>query len=405
VIYDRRRHAAARTDDYVFHQLIPYLGSKRRLLDVIAAAIAATGVTPPQAMFVDFFAGSGVVARFAKQLGFRVVANDWEPYARVLNQAAVACDREPPFDRLGGYDAALTALACLPPRTDWVTRHLCPRDDACPDPQRERLFWMRKNGRRIDALRCQIAAWQDAGTIDDAEACCLLAPLLYQACWTSNTSGVFKGFHAGWGGSNGTALHRITADLRLRPALFCNRGRRCEVTQLDAVALPASLGQRIDVAYLDPPYNQHPYASNYHALNSIVLWDKPALSPSVTGRGDKAAIRTDWRQTRRSAFNHRHSAPAGFERLLAAIDARWILVSYSTDGMIPLERLVGALAARGALQVFGRSYKRYRVSPTRPSPRPQTLEFVLACDTSQRCRRSGIDAVVEQLVSSCRSLA
>ncbi len=57
------------------------------------------------------------------------------------------------------------------------------------------MFYMRKNGMRIDAIREQIAAWKDAGQIDDVEEACLLAPLVYQACYRSNTSGVFKGFH------------------------------------------------------------------------------------------------------------------------------------------------------------------------------------------------------------------
>ena len=32
----------------------------------------------------------------------------------------------------------------------------------------------------------------------------------------------------------------------------------------------------MDIAYLDPPYNQHPYGSNYHVLNTVAVWDKPA---------------------------------------------------------------------------------------------------------------------------------
>ena len=102
-------------------------------------------------------------------------------------------------------------------------------------------------------------------------AACLLAPLLYQACWLANTSGVFKGFHAGWGGANGTALHRILADLELLPLRFHDNGRRHRVLDVDAAELGAHLDADADVAYLDPPYNQHPYASNYHVLNLSLI--------------------------------------------------------------------------------------------------------------------------------------
>ena len=91
--YHAPRHAAARTDDYVFAQLIPYLGNKRKLLPLIAEAVARTGVTG--GMFADLFAGSGVVARWAKRQGFRVVANDWEPYAHALSACAIGLNAPP----------------------------------------------------------------------------------------------------------------------------------------------------------------------------------------------------------------------------------------------------------------------------------------------------------------------
>ena len=68
----------------------------------------------------------------------------------------------------------------------------------------------------IDAMREQIDRWERAGDLSPHERDCLLAPMLYQACYTSNTSGVFKGFHNGWGGQTRTALYRILARFYLR---------------------------------------------------------------------------------------------------------------------------------------------------------------------------------------------
>ena len=393
--YDRRHHRARTTDDFVFHQLIPYLGNKRHLLDLIGEALAATGVAPARATFVDAFAGSGVVARFAKQLGFAVVANDWEPYARVLNTAAIACDEAPAMPALGGYEQALATLNALPGEDGWVARTLCPADDDAPDATRERLFYRRATGARLDAIRSRIAQWQGNGDIDDAGACCLLAPLLYQASWLSNTSGVFKGFHAGWGGSNRTALHRILADLRLEPLRFLANGRAHRVLAVDALRLHEVLAAEADVVYLDPPYNQHPYASNYHVLNSLVLWDRPELPPP-TARGWKSGIRADWRE-RRSAFNRRTAAAAAFAQLLANVRARHVLVSYSSDGTIPLERLVAIAGEHGALDVHCRAYKRYRTSPTRPSPRARNVEFVLRIARHRAAAGIGPHAVLDRL--------
>src|SRR3954463_2197883 len=85
--YTSRRHAAVRTDDYVYAQLIPYLGNKRKLLPLIGRGLAATGCRG--GTFVDLFSGSTVVARYAKTLGFRVLANDWEPYAHEIARGTV----------------------------------------------------------------------------------------------------------------------------------------------------------------------------------------------------------------------------------------------------------------------------------------------------------------------------
>lgn len=197
--YIRRRHAAVRTTDFVFNQLIPYIGNKRKLLDLITQAIDHTTKSHVPT-FLDIFAGSGVVSRLAKTLGYRVIANDWEPYTKVINGCYIANNKPPDFRHFGGYEKAIAALNAIPPRIDWITEHLCPRDDENYDVEVDRMFYMRKNGMRIDAIRHQILQWQQSGIINGSEQDCLLAPLLYQACYTSNTSGVFKGFHNGWGG-------------------------------------------------------------------------------------------------------------------------------------------------------------------------------------------------------------
>jgi adenine-specific DNA-methyltransferase len=336
------------------------------------------------------------VSRLAKLLEYRVVANDWEPYAEAINRCYIACNRPPAFTALGGYQRAIELLNRLPPTVGWVTEHLCPRDDQRYDIRADRLFYMRKNGMRIDAVRQQIAAWKDAGAVSDVEEACLLAPLVYQACYRSNTSGVFKGFHNGWGGQTKTALYRIAADLRLDPPVFWDNGRRNQVFRLDAQSLAEQLSSReIAVAYLDPPYNQHPYGSNYHVLNSVVLWDKPPLSPQIT-RGTKAAIRLDWRTQRRSAYNYKDDAAGAYRRLLGTLNARYVLTSYSTDGMIPLGELLRANVERGGVSLVMQGYKRYRVSTQRFSKKPMNVEFVLVLDTHKQ-RNTSPDALQEQI--------
>jgi adenine-specific DNA-methyltransferase len=396
LIYRAKHHAAVRTDEYLYNQLIPYIGNKRKLLRLIAEAIRQTGITG--GTFVDYFAGSSVVARLAKTLGYRVVANDWEPYAHILNQCYVQCNTMPAFAALGGVERAFALLNAATPIEGYVARHLCPRDDACPDPATERMFFTHANGGKIDAMREQIRGWEQAGALSTDETAVLLAALVYAVSYTSNTSGVFKGFHRGWGGQTGTALYRILSTITLRPPTLHDNGLANRATQLDAQALAEALraaGEAIAVAYLDPPYNQHPYGSNYHVLNTVVLGDQPRLSPLITAR-TKSAIRTDWRTARRSAYNYA-GALAAYDLLLQTIQARAILTSYSTDGNMPLREMLDCAARRGALRVVTRPYKRYRVSSQRMSRKPINAEFVLIIDPARPATRRDVARVLAEI--------
>jgi len=399
VKYERRKHAARSTDSFIFNQLIPYIGNKRKLLPLIQRAIAASGIAPGDS-FVDLFSGSGVVARFAKAQGLRVIANDWEPYSEQINRCYIGCNSPPSFGA-DGYAAMIGQLNALPPVAGWITDHLCPDDDEHYVIGRDRLFFMRKNGMRIDAIRQEIERLKDAAGFADAQLACLMAPLLYQACYASNTSGLFKGFHAGWGGSNGTALYRICGDLRLEPAAFCDNGQANEVTRLDAQRFSREHGRSYDFVYVDPPYNQHPYGSNYHVLNTIALWDSPPLERKITSHGDKSAIRRDWRTERRSPYNHARDAAAAFAALVDGLAARWIAVSYSTDGNIPLLDLARACCARGATSAFIQPYKRYRVSAQRFSRKPMNAEFVLLVDTAKAAPCSA-EAICDEILAQER---
>ena len=393
-VYTARLHAAAHTTDYLYHQLIPYLGNKRKLLPLIARAVQATGVR--DGTFLDFFAGSGVVARWAKQEGFRTLANDWEPYAEVLNGCSIRCNCPPTFAGFGGMDNAFAALNGVIPEVGYLTTQLCPADDACPDFDTERLFFTRANGMRLDAMRELIASWEMRGQISEDERTVLLASLLYAASYVSNTSGVFKAFHRGWGGRTGTALYRILSTVRLLPPIFFDNDRDNRVTRMDAQALAEGMrNEPVDIAYLDPPYNQHPYGSNYHVLNTITHWDKPAVTPRM-----KSAIRTDWRTERRSAYNHRATALVAFRILLHTIKARFILTSYSTDGTIALPDLLTAAAERGQVRCLAHPYKRYRVSAQRRSEKPVNIEFVLIVDTTRPSQPRDVAAIGAMLAAA-----
>ena len=398
-LHHLRKTAARDTEEYVFSQLIPYIGNKRKLLDLIHQAIKLTNIE--DGTFVDLFSGSTVVSRFAKKLGFRVLSNDWEPYSEQIAMGTVVLNEIPKFENFGGSKEVFEILNNAIPVEDYVTKHLCPTDDQNLNHEKDRLFFMRKNGMKIDAMRELISKWNEEEKITEMEFSYLMASFMYSASYVSNTSGLFKGFHRGWGGSNGTAQYRICSDIILRPPLLFNNEKENISTREDAgilvKKLPGILGDIPDIIYLDPPYNQHPYGSNYHVLNSITLWDKPNFPEKIT-RGTKSAIRLDWRTERKSAYNSRLKAVQEFKTLIEDISSKFILTSYSTEGNIPLEEMMKILGAKGSLNVVKREYVRYRVSPTRLSSKPRNVEFVVITNTSDKPEsKHNIDKIITDI--------
>ncbi len=381
---------------FITDQLIPYIGNKRKLVSLIRRAVESTGLC--EGTFYDAFAGSTVVARLAKTLGYRVIVNDWEPYSYCISSAYIRNNRPPQFRALGGLENAINSLNNLEPVHGYIATHYCPEDDEHYDLDSERMFYTQQNGRRIDAIRERIASWKMSGVIGEDEEAVLLAPLLFQAAYCSNTSGVFKGFHRGWGGATNTAWYRIRSTLTLKPPVLWDNGCENLVYRDDANALLDEI--ECDIAYLDPPYNQHQYGANYHLLNTVALWDKPPISSKFEARQKgkgKAAIRTDWRTERRSPYCYKNSALGAFRKLVSGVKARFILVSYSTDGIIPFDDLMEVLADRGGLSVVTQRYKRYRVSSQRPSPRSHNVEFVAIVDTRKSAKKANVQKVKQKV--------
>ena len=383
-------------ENYITDQLIPYIGNKRKLVPLIQRAIEATGVH--QGTFYDAFSGSTVAARLAKTLGYKVIANDWEPYSYYIGLAYIRNNRPPEFSALGGLDNAIRALNNLDHVRGYIASHYCPVDDEHYDADTERMFYTQQNGRRIDAVREQIVLWKAGGMIDENEEAVLLAPLIFQSAYCSNTSGVFKGFHRGWGGATKTAWYRIRSLLTLATPVFWDNGHENIVYKEDANTLVSEV--ECDIVYFDPPYNQHQYGANYHLLNTIALWDKPPIASRFTTRhkdNGKSAIRKDWRTERRSLYCYKSSAQNAFSDLISATRAKFILVSYSTEGIISLDELLEILSERGKLSVVTQRYKRYRVSSQRPSPRSHNIEFVIIVDTGKDSSKSSLKKVKQSI--------
>jgi adenine-specific DNA-methyltransferase len=113
----------------------------------------------------------------------------------------------------------------------------------------------------------------------------------------------------------------------------------------------AALGE-FDLAYLDPPYNQHRYEAHYHIWETLVAWD----APSHYG---VACKRTETRDGPRSAFNSRRTILEALTQVVSDVRAAVVVLSYNDESWIPLPALIEICRVRGHVEVLAFPSNRY----------------------------------------------
>lgn len=344
---------------YFTSQLITYIGNKRTLLPFIHTAVEKIKrkCGRKKLLALDGFSGSGAVSRLLKSHSRALWVNDLEDYCAVINQCYLANRSAIDVEAVRATTERLNAEKLGEPgrRAGFFERNYAPKDDENIRPG-ERVFYTRRNARIIDTLKRLIRA-----TVPENQRHFYLAPLIVKASVHTNTSGVFKGFHKRngigcFGGHGRHALSRIKKEISLEVPVWSDAECDVHVHKRDVNELVRSgdCPPCLDIAYFDPPYNQHPYGSNYFMLNLIAGGaEEVPIQDGVSG------IARDWN---RSAYNKKKRAEEALEDLVAGTRAKYILISYNNEGIIPAGELRRILSAHGKTDVLTREYNTYRGS-------------------------------------------
>ena len=348
--------------------MIKYIGSKRTLVPVILDAVRRV---EGARTVIDLFSGTSRVGHALKAAGYRVLANDHNAYAEALARCYVQADAEDVLDHASSLVRELNRLRGAPgyfTETFGVrSRYIQPR-----------------NGARIDAIRDAIVR---KGLPPELEAV-MLVSLMEAADRVDSTTGLQMAYLKDWSPRSFNDL-----ELRVPRVLARAAGGKGAATGLDAFDAAATLDG--DVAYIDPPYNQHSYLGNYHVWESLVRWDKP----EVYG---VACKRADCRE-RRSVFNSRPRFAAALRRLLGMVRARVLIVSFSDEGYLTRDEMESMLRSlRGGatrVKTLAHDYKRYvgaqigiynpRGEKVGTVGRLRNTEFVYVLDDAERPSRRG----------------
>ena len=303
--------------------MIKYLGSKRRLVPVLGELLERAGARTA----LDLFTGTTRVAQEFKRRGARVWAVDTARYSEVLARCYVQTDGRA-IDRRA-LARAVARLNDLPGHDGYFTETFC----------RRARYLQPHNGRRVDAIRDAIERDWNASPLYAV----LLTALLEAADRVDSTTGVQMAYLKRWAPRSERAL-----ELR-PPALLPGAGT---ALRGDALELASRLPP-VDLAYLDPPYNQHSYLGNYHVWETLVAWDAPA-------HYGVACKRVECRDpARRSAFNSKPAIHRALHRVIADVDARLLVLSHNDESWVSVAELLELCSERGDVRALAFPSRRY----------------------------------------------
>jgi adenine-specific DNA-methyltransferase len=303
--------------------VIKYLGSKRVLVPVLGDLLTLSGARSA----LDLFTGTTRVAQEFKRRGAEVTTVDTARYSEIFARCYVATDATA-VDKDDVRDA-LRYLDGLPGEPGYFTETFCVRS----------RFFQPLNGERVDAIRNAL----DREFTDSPLFPILLTSLIDATDRVDSTTGVQMAYVKEW-------APRSFNRLALRePVLLAGPGH---ARRGDALALVHELAD-VDLAYLDPPYNQHRYFTNYHIWETLIAWDAPEHYGIACKRVDSRDPAT------KSVFNMTREMPAALRQVIADVRADVLVLSYNNESWVSLEELVDICSVRGHVAVLAFDSKRY----------------------------------------------
>jgi adenine-specific DNA-methyltransferase len=303
--------------------VIKYLGSKRALMPVLETLFAASGA----ATAVDLFTGTTRVAGSMKQAGMFVTAVDTASYSEVFSKTFIELDATEV--ELAELERAVAYLNSLPGSAGYFTEVFC---------EKARFFQV-SNGQKIDSIRDAIESEYRNSWMYYP----LLSSLLIAADKVDSTTGVQMAYLKSWS-------RRSFMELELKvPDLIAGRGASVRSDASEAVA---AIGP-IDLAYLDPPYNQHRYFGNYHIWETLVRWD----NPDYYGIANKRLDARD--PANKSAFNSKLTLPNALEKLISSLETKTLILSYNNESWLSRRELTDMCSGFEQVKILDFDSKRY----------------------------------------------
>jgi len=326
-----------------------YIGSKSKLSSWIEEEVKkVVGDDLSQKVFCDMFAGTGIIGRSFKKEVKQIISNDLEHYSYVLNKNYI--ENHKAIDEKERYIEKLNSLPLI--ESGFIYQNYCKGSGS------ERQYFSDENGKKIDSMRSKIREWKERSEIDDNLYYFLLASLLESADKVANTASIYGAF-----------LKHIKKSaakkLVLQAADFIENDNTHQVFNRDSNELIKEISG--DILYLDPPYNQRQYSSNYHLLNTITQYD------DFIPKG-----KTGLREYNRSNYCKKGEVHSSFEELIQNAKFRYIFLSYNNEGLMSESDVENIMSRYGEYTLEKKEYQRFKADKTekRNHKADKTFEYL-----------------------------
>lgn len=315
-----------------------YIGNKTRLLDFISESLLDFGV-PKSGVFIDIFSGTASVGRYFKEKGYQIISNDFMTYSYYAQYVFIKMNKEPKFSNITS-DGLKGVLKIL--NDEKLRKRGYVFNNYSPSGIFKRQYFSDDNAERIDAIRDTIEDWKNKELLSFDEYVYLVYLLIDSADFVANISGTYGAYLKIW---RSMALKKIC----LNPVEIFDNKMKNKVFNQDSNTLIDNI--KGDIIYIDPPYNERQYASNFHVLESLAVWDKQDLK-------GKTGLREYVNQ--KSTYCSKQTAVKSLEDLVKKSNVKFLALSYNNEGIIPKEEIVRILNSKGKLKEYTMDYRRFR---------------------------------------------
>lgn len=353
-----------------------YIGSKTNLLTRIDRFLTGH-LDGDEKSFLDLFSGTNAVGLYFKPR-FSITSNDLLYFSFLHALATVENNRPLNFSSLRnrGISDPLKHLQGL----IWSTNVDEPGYyEMAYSPTGGAMYLTTENARHLDLIRNEVSYWAQEGLINRIENAYLVSSLIRALPSVSNTTGTYGAFLKKWD-------RRALKPLTLEPLPVLNNGQRNRSFNQDANVLASET--RADIIYIDTPYNNRQYAPNYHLLENVARNEHPEL---------KGATRIfDWSDLK-SDYSSARSAENAFSDLISTLNGRHVVISYSSEGIIPEEKLTDIVRERsydGQVTIERIPYRKYK---SKVSPKSDDLyELLIHARLEESSSRESTKIIVTQ---------